>query len=197
MPAARFAALLLFAVAGSGSPGPNNTLLLASGARFGFVPTLRHVGGTAMGIGALILVVAAGVGAVFEAVPAARLTLKLVGSAYLLYLAFRLAGDAAVEDATITRPLTVREAATFQFVNPKGWVFAVALVAAFLPPGMPAPVGGIATAAIVAVVVATTATVWALGGAGLRGVLRSERSRRRLTVALAALMAVSVVFLWI
>ena len=38
-----------FALVGSITPGPNNSLLLASGSRFGFRRTGRHVAGTALG----------------------------------------------------------------------------------------------------------------------------------------------------
>ena len=62
-------ALVLFAAAGSVSPGPNNTLLLASGVRFGFAHTIPHVIGSAIGIGALILLVGLGIGAAIEGDP--------------------------------------------------------------------------------------------------------------------------------
>ena len=127
-------ALVLFAAAGSVSPGPNNTLLLASGVRFGFARTIPHVIGSAIGIGALILLVGLGIGAAIEAIPAAQLVLKLLGSAYFFYLAFRIARGSAVTGTDVAAPLTVPQAVVFQFVNPKGWIFVIALVGAFLPP---------------------------------------------------------------
>jgi threonine/homoserine/homoserine lactone efflux protein len=190
-------ALLTFAAAGSGSPGPNNSLLLASGVRFGFRRTVPHVAGTAIGIGGLVVAVAAGLGVLLEVVPAAELVLRIAGSVYLLILAFRLALGHAVERSSTTAPLTVRQAAAFQWVNPKGWVFAVALASAFLPPGLPAAVGGLVVAAILAVVVIATASVWALGGAGLSRLLGEGRSHRGVSVVLAVLMVASVAFLWL
>ena len=190
-------ALLLFATAGSGSPGPNNTLLLTSGVRFGFRRTVPHVMGTAVGISALIVAVAAGIGVALAALPAAQTVLKIAGSLYLIYLAYGLARNAGVDDAGIAAPLTVGRAVTFQFVNPKGWIFAVAVVSAFLPTGPPPVVGGLAVAAIVAAVVAGTAVIWASGGAALNRLLRDDRSRRTVTVALAVLMVASVALLWV
>ena len=81
-------ALLAFAFVGTVSPGPNNTVLWASGLRFGFRRTVPHVLGTAFGIGLLVVAVAAGIGALSEVVPAAELVLKIVGSLYLLYVAY-------------------------------------------------------------------------------------------------------------
>src|SRR5262245_39361943 len=89
-------ALAAFAFVGSVSPGPNNTLLWASGLRFGSRRTIPHVVGTALGIGVLVVGVAAGIGAVLEAVPAAELVLKVMGSAYLLYMAYLVLGSGGV-----------------------------------------------------------------------------------------------------
>ena len=190
-------ALVLFAGAGSVSPGPNNTLLLASGVRFGFARTIPHVIGSAIGIGALILLVGLGIGAAIEAIPAAQLVLKLLGSAYFLYLAFRIARGSAVTGTDVAAPLTVPQAVVFQFVNPKGWIFVIALVGAFLPPDMEPVAASALVATVVAVVVLAAAAVWALGGAALSSILGDDRSRQAVTVALAVLMVASVAFLWL
>jgi threonine/homoserine/homoserine lactone efflux protein len=190
-------ALVLFAAAGSGSPGPNNTLLLASGVRFGFARTIPHVIGSAIGIGALILLIGMGIGAAIEAIPAAQLALKLAGSAYFLSLAYRIARTSGVTGADVAAPLSVRQAVVFQFVNPKGWIFVIALVGAFLPPDLPPMVGSALVAGIVAVVVVAAAAIWAFGGAALSSMLGDDRSRRSVTIVLAVLMVASVAFLWI
>jgi threonine/homoserine/homoserine lactone efflux protein len=191
------AALLTFAIAGSASPGPNNALLLTSGVRFGFRRTLPHVLGTAVGIGALVVACAVGFGAVVRQVPGAELSLRIAGSAYLLILAYRLGATHALERTSLARPLSLWQGAAFQLVNPKGWIFAVAVVATFLPSETPALIGGPVIAAILAVVVAATASLWAAGGVALDRAFRGERSARRIHVALAVVMAGSIVLLWI
>lgn len=190
-------ALVLFAAAGSASPGPNNTLLLASGVRFGFARTLPHVIGSAVGIGALIVLVGLGVGTAIERVPSAQLVLKVAGSVYFLVLAVRIARSSGVAGGEAAAPLTLLQAVAFQFVNPKGWIFVIALVAAFLPPALPAAIASALVASIVAVVVLGSAAIWALGGAALSSILGDDRSRRTVTVVLATLMVASVAFLWI
>ncbi len=65
-------AFVAFAFVGTVSPGPNNTLLWASGMRFGFRHSLPHVVGTAIGMGALVVGVAAGIGAILDAAPPPR-----------------------------------------------------------------------------------------------------------------------------
>ena len=134
-------ALVLFALVSSGTPGPNNALLWASGLQFGFRATVPQIIGTSAGIGILAVAVAAGLGAVVTGLPEVELALKLVGSFYLLFLAFQLAGGAALQRAQIARPLRVHEAAAFQFLNPKAWLFALAAVSTFRPTDLPVAIG--------------------------------------------------------
>jgi threonine/homoserine/homoserine lactone efflux protein len=189
-------ALVAFALVGSITPGPNNALLLGSGIRFGFRRTARHVAGTAMGMGALVFAVAGGVGVVVLALPGAELALKLVGSAYLLCLALRIAGSSGIGGAVAPRPLGVVAAAAFQLANPKGWLFALTAAATFLPPGLTPLVGGLAVAATCAVVILGTAAVWAAGGVALGRVASGGRIQQGINVALALVLAASVVLVW-
>jgi threonine/homoserine/homoserine lactone efflux protein len=185
-----------FALVGSITPGPNNSLLLASGSRFGFRRTIRHVAGSAVGIGALVFVVAGGVGVVLLAVPGADLALKVACSAYLLYLAIRIAASHGIGGTVVARPLGLLGAVAFQFANPKGWLFALAAAGAFLPPGLSPVAGGLAVAATCGTVILGTATVWAAGGAALRRLSDGGRSQRLVNVALALVLAASVAFIW-
>ena len=194
----RLLALAAFALVGSITPGPNNALLLGSGIRFGFRRTVPHVAGTAVGMGALVFAVAAGIGVVLLALPGADLTLKLTGSAYLLYLAVRVArSGGAGGAAVVSRPLGVPGAAAFQLANPKGWLFALTAAATFLPPGLPPLLGGLVVAATCAAVILATAAVWAAGGVALGRIAGAGRVQRGINVALALVLAASVALVWI
>jgi threonine/homoserine/homoserine lactone efflux protein len=186
-----------FALVGSITPGPNNSLLLASGSRFGFRRTAPHVAGTAVGMGALVLVVAGGVGVVLLAVPGIDLALKLVGSAYLLYLAARILRSRGAGRTVAARPLGLLGAVAFQFANPKGWLFALAAAGTFLPPGLTPLAGAVVVAATSAVVILGTAAVWAAGGAALHRLAAGGRAQRVVNVALAIVLAASVAFIWV
>jgi threonine/homoserine/homoserine lactone efflux protein len=190
-------ALVTFAFVGSVSPGPNNTLLWASGMRFGFHRTIPHVLGTALGIGALVLGVAAGIGAVLKAVPDVELVLKLVGSAYLLYLAYLVLGSRAVGRTDVSHPLTLVQAVGFQCVNPKAWIFSIAAVGTFLPRELHRLVGGALLVGILMVVVTASSSIWAAGGAGLGRIVDDERARRTVSIVLAVLLVASVALIWI
>ena len=186
-----------FAFVGSVSPGPNNTVLWASGMRFGFRRTIPHVLGTALGIGMLALGVAAGIGALLKAVPAAEVTLKVVGSAYLLYVAFLVFRGGGVGRADVSHPLSLWQGITFQCVNPKAWIFAIAAVGTFLPPALPWLAGvGLLTGTLMVVVVGSS-SIWAAGGAALGRVVENERTRRVVSIALAVLLVASVALIWV
>jgi threonine/homoserine/homoserine lactone efflux protein len=190
-------ALVLFAVVSSGTPGPNNALLWASGLQFGFRATVPQIIGTSAGIGILAVAVAAGLGAVVTGLPEVEVALKVVGSAYLLFLAFQLAGGAALQRAQIARPLRVHEAAAFQFLNPKAWLFALAAVSTFRPTDLPVAIGSAIVIVTMVVVVLPTASIWAAGGTALHRLTARRRAHRALNGALALLLAVSIAFIWI
>jgi threonine/homoserine/homoserine lactone efflux protein len=191
------AALVAFAFVGSFSPGPNNAVLWASGISFGFRRTIPHVAGGALGVSALVVGVAAGIGAFLEAVPAAALALKVTGSLYLLYVAWRVVGSGAISTIEAAHPLGVLQAALFQWLNPKAWVFAIALVGTFLPEDLPRPAGIALLAGVVIAMVGVSFTIWAAGGASLAGFVADERRRRVVNLLLAALIVASVALLWV
>jgi threonine/homoserine/homoserine lactone efflux protein len=186
-----------FAVVGTVSPGPNNAVLWASGMRFGFRRTVPHVLGTAIGMAALVLGVAAGIGALLDAVPAAEVALKVVGSAYLLWVAVLVLGSGGIGRAEVSEPFSLRRGATFQWVNPKAWVFAIAAVGTFLPPELPHLAGVALLTGILMVIVVGSSSVWAAGGAALGRVVDDDRARRVVSVVFAVLLVISGALIWI
>ena len=190
-------ALVVFAFVGSVSPGPNNAVLWASGLRFGFGRTIPHVLGTALGIGVLVVGVAAGIGALLETVPALELVLKLGGSAYLLYVAYLVVGGGAVGRTDVSGPMSLWQAVAFQCVNPKAWIFAVAAVGTFLPARSVRVAGSVLLVGTIVAVVAGSSSIWAAGGAALGSVMDDEGARRVVGVVLAVLLVGSVVLIWV
>lgn len=189
-------ALTVFAFVGTVSPGPNNTLLWASGMRYGFRRSLPHVVGTSIGMGALTLGVAAGIGALLDAAPFVDVGLKVAGSAYLLYVAYVVLGSGGVGSSDIMHPFTLWQGMAFQWVNPKAWVFTVAAVGTFLPPTLPRPAGVALLCGILMVIVIGSSSAWAAGGAGLGRIVEDERTRRAINVVLAVLLVASVALIW-
>lgn len=188
--------LIGFSIVSSVTPGPNNVLLLASGSAFGFRRTARHVLGTALGIGAMALAVGAGLGVIVASVPAVGVAMKLVGSAYLLYLAVAIARSGALHEAEVAKPLGVGQAAALQLVNPKVWIFALGAMSTFRPANLPVAVGTAEVAIVMMAVVIPTAALWAAGGGAFARVLSGGRAARPVSIALAVLVAATVVSVW-
>jgi threonine/homoserine/homoserine lactone efflux protein len=190
-------ALLPFAFIGTVSPGPNNAILWAAGVRFGFRRTLPYVLGTAIAMGALVVAAAAGIGVLIDAVPAIETVLKIVGSVYLLYVAFLVLRGGGAGRAAVVDPPTLWQGFAFQWVNPKAWVFALAVVGTFVPADVHRMVGvSLVTAAIIAIAGVSSAT-WAVGGAALGRLVEDKWRRTVVGVLLALLLVASIVLLWV
>ena len=190
------ASLVAFSILSAGTPGPNNILLWASGAAYGFRRTLPHVLGTAIGIGAMTLAVAVGLGAAIAAFPPLALAMKVAGSAYLLYLAWQVAGAQALERSDVARPLGVMQAAALQAINPKSWIFVLGALTTFRPASLPATTGTMLVAGTMVAVIVPTAAAWAAGGDLLGRLLAGERARRAVSLVLAGLLVVTIVSVW-
>jgi threonine/homoserine/homoserine lactone efflux protein len=190
-------ALLGFGFVCTVTPGPNNILLWASGATFGLRRTWPHVLGTALGVGLLAILVAAGLGVLIATVPPLALAMKIAGSVYLLYLAWQVAGAGALQRATAARPMGLLQAGAFQLVNPKVWIFAVGAVSTFRPPTLPILLGSALVALAMMAVTIPTALVWVVAGDVLNRVIDRPAARRAVSLALALLIVVTIVLVWV
>ncbi|WP_425083942.1 LysE family translocator [Ruegeria profundi] len=127
-------ALIAFAFVSSITPGPNNLMLMASGANFGFRRTIPHMLGIGLGFTFMVLLVGAGLVQVFNQYPVSYTVLKAASVAYLLYLAWKVAHAApAVKGADVGTPMSFLQAAAFQWVNPKAWAMALTATTAYAP----------------------------------------------------------------
>ena len=128
------AALALFAFVSSITPGPNNLMLMASGANFGFRRTIPHMLGVALGFVFMVLLVGAGLVQIFDLLPVTYTLLKIGSVLYLLYLAWKIAHAApASPQDQAGRPMSFLQAAAFQWVNPKAWAMALTAISAYTP----------------------------------------------------------------
>jgi threonine/homoserine/homoserine lactone efflux protein len=190
-------ALAAFSFVSAVTPGPNNVMLWASGVQFGFRRTTPHIVGITLGVGSMALLIATGLGVLITTVPALEIGLKVVGSAYLLYLAFQIAGGGSSHRSEVAEPLTLLQALAFQYVNPKAWVFVLAAVTTFRPPQLEVVLGTMLMAMVMMLVVAPCASVWAAAGTLLNRFLADGRRSRVFRVALGVLLAATVFYIWI
>jgi len=175
------------------TPGPNNLMLMASTARFGFAPTLPHMAGICVGFPLMVLVVGLGLGEVFTQYPWLKTVLKYVAAANFLWLAWTLLGFKIGAVGGPQRPLKFIEGLAFQWVNPKAWAMSVSLIALLIPPGPDrVPMLMLLTLGCAAVGPFSSLT-WMVFGQQLQLFLQRTGLERFLGAILAALMVVAVV----
>jgi threonine/homoserine/homoserine lactone efflux protein len=186
----------LFAFVAAATPGPNNLLLLTSGLRVGLLRTLPFIFGISAGFSTLFLATGYGLGQLFDRFPALHLSLKVLGTGYFLYLAWHLLRAAAPGDSEGGRRLGFWAGLGFQAVNPKAWLMAITAIALSLPQG--AGPGTLALMAAIFVMVGFPANVaWAGAGQVLRTLVRDAARMRLFNMAMAALLVLSILPVWL
>lgn len=193
-------ALATYTFALSITPGPNNVMLAASGANFGFQRTLPHMLGISVGFAVQALLVCTGLGAVIAQSPQLQRWMAWVGAVCIAWMGWRLlrsspAGSA--EGADAGKPLSMLEAALFQYANPKAWIMALTIAAVFMPK-LGHSAGNIFLAVllmftVMVVVIFPCTAVWAAFGSALRGYLDVPVRRRVFNAVMAGLLVVTAV----
>ncbi|WP_424971139.1 LysE family translocator [Dinoroseobacter sp. S76] len=186
-------ALMTFALVSSITPGPNNLMVLASGANFGIRRTVPHLLGISLGHAFMVLLLGLGLGQVFVTWPVFHDVLKIASVAYMAWLAWKIAHAAAPEGAeTAGRPFTFLQAAAFQWVNPKAWVMGITAVTVYTTPG-----AGALGALLVAVAFCATnfpsVSVWAWMGTQVARWLSSPGRLRLFNWTMAILLMASLI----
>ncbi|WP_070964198.1 LysE family translocator [Vibrio sonorensis] len=185
----QFWALALFAFVTTFTPGPNNIMLMASGANVGFKKTIPHMAGITIGFSVMVLLVGIGLMGVFNTYPVSHAILKYLSLVYLAYLAFKIATSKPVETDCSYRPMTFFAAASFQWVNPKGWSMALTAVTVYSANGAWYELSLIAF--VFALVNLPSVTFWAAAGQQLQRWLTTPTKIRGFNGLMAALLIAS------
>ncbi len=186
-------ALIAFALVSSITPGPNNLMLMASGANFGLKRTIPHMLGVSIGFVFMVVLVGAGLVQVFDAYPVSYTVLKVVSVAYLLYLAWKIGSNRKPPKGAKTgsKPMTFLQAAAFQWVNPKAWSMALTALGVYAPP---APT--FADIVVVAVVFGLTnlpaISIWVMMGQQMSRFLNTPRRLRIFNITAGLLLVATL-----
>ena len=186
-------ALAAFAFVAGITPGPNNLMLMTSGVKYGLGRTLPHLAGVILGFGLMIAVVGLGLDILFERFPGILPVMRIAGSAYMIWLALKIALAKPIGEVEAGgRPIGFLAAAAFQWVNPKAWVMALSALATY---------GGVIDgylrsvlfiAALCALIAVPCASAWMLFGASLRRLLTDPRLTRPFNWTMATLLVASI-----
>lgn len=197
MEASRLIELSLYAAVMTVTPGPNNLLLLASGLNFGLRATLWHAAGIVTGVTLQIWGVGAGLGTLFAIEPRLQWLLKLVGSVYMAWLAFRLWQVSELRMRHAASPFRFHQALLFQFINPKAWLMATTVIAAFVPASQHYVLQVTTAGMLFSLVSVPCILLWAACGARLRHWLGDAARFRAANRSMAVLALLTIPLFWL
>ncbi|MFC3393986.1 LysE family translocator [Brenneria rubrifaciens] len=194
-----FLSMLGFLWVAAITPGPNNMLLTTSGANFGFMRSLWLMGGIMLGMQSILLLVAFGVGSLILLYPSLHFIFKVFGSAYLFWLAWKIA-TAAYEtletNAAPSRPIRFYQGWLLQFLNPKAWLMALGAVASFSLAGDGYSHSVAAISVGIVLVNLASGVIWLGFGTMIGRLLRSKKAWVIFNVSMGVLTAACVLLIW-
>ena len=189
--------LLGFIVISTITPGPNNLLLATSGMRFGVRATIPHMFGIHLGVYTMTVLCGLGMWQLLLAVPNALLGMKIFGSLYLVYLAWKIIGFRLTESSNeIDRPMTTVEAGLFQFANPKAWLMTTTGLSLAIPIFDSTSLAVVYFCLVFATLGLACNYVWVLTGSLLQVWLRHSAYRLWINSLLALLTLFTVGMFW-
>ncbi len=184
---------VLFAIAGSVTPGPNVLLVAAGAAHNGVRATVPHVVGISCGFAVMILIVGAGLAVPLTAFPAVQVVMRWAGAAWISWIAWQIANSPAPGEGTARPPMSFMTAAMFQWVNPKAWMLAIGMTTAWTVPGVPLMQQYMAMAVIFGVFGMPCSLAWAVLGEQANRFLHRPRHVHVFNVTMAVLLVLSMI----
>lgn len=184
-------ALALFAFVSTFTPGPNNIMLMTSGANVGFKRTIPHMLGITLGFGAMLILVGVGLMSLFHAYPMTHDILKGLSLAYLLYLTYKIATSSKTEVKDDYRPMSFLGAVAFQWVNPKGWSMALTAITVYSSGGSWLELAFIA--GIFCLANLPSVTFWTAAGIQLQRWLTTPKRVKGFNYGMAVLLLLSTI----
>ncbi|CAH0990227.1 Cysteine/O-acetylserine efflux protein [Sinobacterium norvegicum] len=184
-------ALTGFALISIATPGPNNLMLMASGANFGYKRTVAHIFGISTGLMVMLLLTGMGIAQLFDKFPESYQVLKVLSVSYMLYLAYKIVIIADLSAGeTATKPMSFLQAAAFQWVNPKTWAMGLTAISVYIPNTNFSSI--VILAVVFGLVCIPSNLVWALLGQNIKRLLTNINRLRIFNYSMASLLLASL-----
>ncbi|NQZ92418.1 MAG: LysE family translocator [Moritella sp.] len=185
-------ALITFAFVSTVSPGPNNIMLMTSGANVGFMRTIPHMLGITFGFSLMVTLVGFGLMGLFTAYPVVQQGLRIASMLYLLYLAVKIAKSKPMTNqASDYKPMSFLSAASFQWVNPKAWTMALTAISVYAASAEPQDI--LLVSLIFGLVNVPSVSLWTTAGKQLQGILQAPTKIKIFNYSMASLLVFSIV----
>ena len=189
--------LILFCFVAAFTPGPNNILGSYSGFNFGIKKSIPLILGVTFGYSFLLAVLAAGLIIIFKTYPVLQIILKVCGSGFLIYLAYKISFQNKVQQQTVTNPVKFFHTFIFQFINPKGVIIAIITISTFVETGSNYLFHSIVVIGVSFCCAITSITSWCMLGKFLRRFATNEKFIQIFNYVMSFLLIVCVIMFYL
>ena len=184
---------ILFVSIVSMTPSPNNLLLAASGANYGFIRTLPHMCGVIVGFALMVVASGFGLGIILNEFPQVILPMKIISVSFLIYLSWRIATGGAHVIEGKSQPLSFLPAVLFQTINPKGISFLLSIMGAQVSDTGPLLPQLIPLFILLPAFTVLSAVTWTMFGAAIGRLMQSQQAFKIFNVIMASLLIICVI----
>jgi len=178
------------------TPGPNNAVASFSGFNFGIKKTIPLILGTWLGYTLLVILINFVLISTFIKYPIIQEMIRLLGTFFLLYLAYKISFSAPSKEGKKINPVKFIDTFVFQFLNPKGVIAAVTLISNFVIEDdyLNSSLTVIAVCSLTAL---TSITTWAFFGKFLRNYATNNNFIKRFNYAMSLLLIFCIIGFYI
>jgi threonine/homoserine/homoserine lactone efflux protein len=189
--------LIFFSIAAAFTPGPNNIIGSYSGFNFGIKKSIPLILGVTFGYTILISLVAGGLNIVFSAYPVLKVIIKIIGSLFLIYLAYKISFQKQVKEKNIKNPVRFFDTFIFQFINPKGVFAAITSISLFVELGENYIFHSLVVIVVSFFCAVTSITSWCLLGKFLRRFAENKKFIQRFNYTMSLSLIVCVILIYL
>ena len=189
--------LIFFSIAAAFTPGPNNIIGSYSGFNFGIKKSIPLILGVTFGYTILITLAAGGLNIIFNAYPILKTIIKVIGSIFLIYLAYKISFQNQVQETVIKNPVKFFDTFIFQFVNPKGVFAAITSISLFVELGENYTFHSLVVIIVSFFCAITSITSWCLLGKFLRRFAENKNFIQRFNYTMSFSLIVCVILIYL
>ena len=189
--------MALFWIVAAYTPGPNNVIASYSGFNFGIKKTLPHIFGVALGFTFLIFLLTIGLVNVFKIFPIIQVSLKYLGSIFLVYLAYKIYFSKIDSEKKNENPVKFIETFLFQFLNPKGVLIGIIIVSTYVEYGENYLKYATQVIFFAFLVSLSSITFWTFVGKYLRKFATNEKFIKYFNCVMSLLLILSIITFYI
>jgi len=189
--------LIFFCVAAAFTPGPNNIIGSYSGFNFGIRKSIPLILGVTFGYTILISLAAGGLNIVFNAYPILKTIIKIIGSIFLIYLAYKISFQNKIQEKKIKNPVKFFDTFIFQFINPKGVFAAITSISLFVELGEHYIFHSLVVIIVSFFCAVTSITSWCLLGKFLTRFAKNKKFIQRFNYTMSLSLTVCVILIYL